>query len=68
MTNPIKCRIGAEGLKASHSIKQIVEVVEPHEKITKHCLLNKYLGSEKLRRVAWFLRCIRKSVPESMIY
>ena len=27
MTNPIKCRIGAEGLKASHSIKQIVEVV-----------------------------------------
>jgi ATP-dependent RNA helicase DBP3 len=49
MTNPIKCRIGAEGLKASHSIKQIVEVVEPHEKDQHlHRLLNKYLGSEKV--------------------
>jgi len=49
MTNPIKCRIGAEGLKASHSIKQIVEVVEPHEKDQHlHRLLNKYLGSEKI--------------------
>jgi ATP-dependent RNA helicase DBP3 len=49
MSSPVMCRIGAEGLKASHTIKQIVEVVEPHEK-DQHLnrLLNKYLGSEKV--------------------
>ena len=32
MRDPVKVRIGAEGLKASHSITQIVEVVVPNDK------------------------------------
>ena len=47
MRDPVKVRIGAEGLKASHSITQIVEVVEPNDKdshLTR--LLKKYCGGQ----------------------
>jgi ATP-dependent RNA helicase DBP3 len=48
MCNPVKVRIGAEGLKASHSITQIVEVVEPNDKDAHLArVLKKYLGNQK---------------------
>ena len=44
----MKVRIGAEGLKASHSITQIVEVVEPNDKDAHLArVLKKYLGNQK---------------------
>ena len=48
MCNPIKVRIGAEGLKASQSITQIVEVVEPQDK-DRHLarVMKQYLGKGK---------------------
>eukprot|EP00227_Mantoniella_beaufortii_P008077 CAMPEP_0197581204 /NCGR_PEP_ID=MMETSP1326-20131121/4791_1 /TAXON_ID=1155430 /ORGANISM="Genus nov. species nov., Strain RCC2288" /LENGTH=553 /DNA_ID=CAMNT_0043145075 /DNA_START=187 /DNA_END=1848 /DNA_ORIENTATION=- len=48
MTNPVKVRIGAEGLKASHSVTQIVEVVEQGDK-DQHLarIMTKYLGGKK---------------------
>jgi len=48
MHEPVKVRIGAEGLKASHSITQIVEVVEPQDK-DKHLarVMKQYLGKGK---------------------
>jgi ATP-dependent RNA helicase DBP3 len=48
MCNPVKVRIGAEGLKASHSVTQVVEVVEPNDKDSHLArVLKKYLGGKK---------------------
>tara|TARA_B110000977_G_scaffold115184_1_gene148884 strand:- start:10084 stop:10950 length:867 start_codon:yes stop_codon:yes gene_type:complete len=48
MCNPVKVRIGSEGLKASHSITQIVEVVEPNDKDAHLArVLKKYVGGKK---------------------
>lgn len=47
MTDPVKVRIGSEGLKASHSVTQIVEVVEPNDKDGHLArILKKYLGGK----------------------
>ena len=48
MRDPVKARVGSEGLKASHSVTQIVEVVEPNDK-DQHLgrVLKKYLGSSQ---------------------
>ena len=48
MHEPVKVRIGAEGLKASQSITQIVEVVEPQDK-DRHLarVMKQYLGKGK---------------------
>jgi ATP-dependent RNA helicase DBP3 len=47
MTNPVKVRIGSEGLKAARSVTQIVEVVEPNDKDAHLArLLKKYLGGK----------------------
>ena len=48
MCNPVRVRIGSEGLKASQSITQIVEVVEPQDK-DRHLarVMKQYLGSPK---------------------
>ncbi len=56
MHEPVKVRIGAEGLKASQSITQVVEVVEPQDK-DRHLarIMKQYLdGSKEVPRTLIF--------------
>ena len=48
MCDPVRVRIGAEGLKASQSVTQVVEVVEPQDK-DRHLarVMKQYLGNAK---------------------
>ena len=66
MCNPVKVRIGAEGLKASHSITQIVEVVEPNDKDAHLSRVLKKYSAARRRKHAEdaHLRAVQEGVRE----
>ena len=56
LADPIKVTCGSEDLVASRSVKQFVDVVDPHEKDSKiHHLLKQYHSSRKNRIVLFVL-------------
>jgi len=56
LTRPIKVVIGSPDLAASHSVKQIVEVLEQHEKEARlDAVLRKYHASRKNRVLVFVL-------------
>lgn len=56
LSEPVHVRIGSEELKASHSIKQIVEVCQPHEKDDAlDSLLQQYHAPEQARVLVFAL-------------
>jgi ATP-dependent RNA helicase DBP3 len=56
LQNPIKITVGSDDVTANHSVKQIVEVLEPHEKDNRLLsLLNKYHASGKNKVLVFVL-------------
>jgi len=56
LSKPIKITIGSEDLSATHSVQQIVDVIEAHEKERKlQSLLSKYHRSRKNRIIVFVL-------------